>query len=62
MTKFEINTELKIIDKILNFFAKEDNKIIGYCGHCGTPVFNDKAPWFKIGLCVFCYDLQKDDK
>lgn len=58
MMKYKINTQIKLIDRIINFFTfKKSEKVKGYCGHCGRAVFRLENKWCKIGLCVYCWEM-----
>ena len=48
--KYKIRYPAKFFDRIL--------KVIGYCGHCGNPIFNPNAKWTKEGICINCWEMK----
>ena len=43
---------IKVIKKE---FREEFPKKVGYCRHCGRPIFNEESKWYERKECVFCY-------
>ena len=56
--KYHLNHKLKLFDKFDNIFLKKESQVKAYCGHCGRGVFNLETKWAKIGLCIYCWDMQ----
>lgn len=45
---------LSFLDKIINIFSSENQKVKSYCKICNNPIFNLDSEFGKRGLCVNC--------
>ena len=52
--------KIKPLDKIDNLFARQQEKVNGYCYNCGRPFYDLKysTEVDKRGECVFCRDSE----
>ncbi len=45
---------MRFLDRIINIFLSEQNKVKTYCQICNRPIFNLNSEFGKEEMCVYC--------
>jgi ribosomal protein L34E len=51
--------KLRLTDRVYNFFAKKDDKVVGYCEICGGAIMGISRSRNLQALCINCYVAYK---